>query len=169
MDDTTASEVIPIGGESHAQAIADRVIQWSQENRVHLNSAKCKELRIAFSKEPAAFDPVVIEGKKIEVVSSVKLLGLKLASDLTWNDHITEVVKKAIKSLYFLIQLKRARVPPHDLALLYISCVKSAIDHTVSVFYNTLPQYLKNELLRLEKRALSIITSGGHEVPQQLA
>ena len=106
MDDTTASDVIPKGRESHAQAIADRVIQWSQENRIHL---KCKELRIYFSKEPATFDPVVIEGRETEVVSSVKLLGLKLASDLTWNDHITEVVEKASKRFYFLIQLKRAR------------------------------------------------------------
>ena len=84
---------------------------------------KCKELRISFSKEPAAFDPVVIEGKEIEIVSSVKLLDLKLASDLTWNDHITEVVKKASKSLYFLIQLKRARVPPHESrTFLYFMC-----------------------------------------------
>ena len=60
-----------------------------------------------------------------------------------------------------IFQLKRARVPPHDLALFYISCVRSVIDHAVPAFDNALPQYLKNELLRLEKRALSIITSGG--------
>ena len=80
--------------------------KWSHENRVHLNSDKCKQFRISFSKEPAAFDPVVIKGREIEVVSSIKSLGLKLASDLTWNDHITEVVKKASKKLYFLIQLR---------------------------------------------------------------
>ena len=86
MDDTAASEVIPKGGESHGQAIADRVIQWSQENRVHLNSDKCKELRISFSKEPAAFVPVVIEGMEIEVVSSVKLLGLKRRLEAVFLD-----------------------------------------------------------------------------------
>ena len=102
MDDDTASQVIPKGGECHAQAIADRVIQFTQEKRVHLNSDKCKELGISFFKEPVAFDPVVIEGKEIEVVSSVKLLGLTLASDLTWNDHITKVVKKAGKRFVFL-------------------------------------------------------------------
>ena len=48
VDNTTASEVIPKDGEIHAQAIAERVIQWSQENRVHLNSDKRKELRIFF-------------------------------------------------------------------------------------------------------------------------
>ena len=55
-----------------------------------------------------------------------------------------------------------------NLALFYISCARSEIDHVVPAFYSALPQYLKNELLRLEKRALSIRTSGGREVPQQL-
>ena len=61
----------------------------------------------------------------IEVVSSIKLLGLKLASDLTWNDHITEVVKEASKRFYFLIQPKRARISLHD---------------AVPAFYNALPR-----------------------------
>ena len=67
-------------GESHAQSIADCVIEWSRENRVHLNSDKCKELLISFSKRPGFFDPIVIEGKELEVVGSVKLLGLNIAT-----------------------------------------------------------------------------------------
>ena len=52
VDNTTVSEVIVKGGESHVQAIANRVIAWSRENRVQLNDDKCKELRISFeSKE----------------------------------------------------------------------------------------------------------------------
>ena len=46
VDDTTASETVPKEGESHTQSIADCVIEWSRENRVHLNSDKCKEFRI---------------------------------------------------------------------------------------------------------------------------
>ena len=38
VDDTTVSK------ESHVQAIANRVIEWSHENRVQLNAVKCKEL-----------------------------------------------------------------------------------------------------------------------------
>ena len=36
-------------------------------------------------------------------------------------------------------------------------CVRSTIDYGVPVFHNVLPQYLKNELIHIEKRALSII------------
>ena len=48
-------------------------------------------------------------------------------------------------------------MPPSDLVLFYTSCVRSGVDYAVPVFYNALPQYLKNELVRIEKRALSII------------
>ena len=51
MDDTTLSEVVVKGGESHAKAIANRVVVWSRENRVQLDADKCKELRISFAKE----------------------------------------------------------------------------------------------------------------------
>ena len=38
--------------------------------------------------------------------------------------------------------------------------MRSVIDYAAPVFSNGLPQYLKKELVRLEKRAISIITSG---------
>ena len=45
VDNTTTSEVVAKGGASNAQHIADCVSQWSLDNRVQLNSEKCKELR----------------------------------------------------------------------------------------------------------------------------
>ena len=75
VDDTTVSEVVVKGREIHVQAIADSVIEWSHENRVQRNAGKCKELRISFAKEQRVFDPVIIEGKEVEWVTSTKLLG----------------------------------------------------------------------------------------------
>ena len=97
VDNTTVSEVVVKGGESHAQAIGNRVIEWSRENRVELNADKCKELRISFAKEQRVFDPVIIEGKEVKLVTSTKLLGLTIVNDLTWNGHVTEKTKKACK------------------------------------------------------------------------
>ena len=56
--------------------------------------------------------------------------------------------------------LLKPRSRNKDLALFYVSCVRSVIDYAAPVFFNGLPQYLKKELVRLEKRAISIITSG---------
>ena len=59
--------------------------------------------------------------------------------------------------MYYLIQLKRAKVPPKDLCLFFVTCARSVIDYGIVSFYNSLPMYLKNEFKRLEKRAVAII------------
>jgi len=76
-------------------------------------------MQISFSKFQREFEPILINGDALEVVENVKLLGLNISSNLTWNIHINEIVKKASKRLYFLIQLKRAKVARTDLGLFY--------------------------------------------------
>ena len=64
------------------------VVQWSLENRVQLNNDKCKEMRISFTKSQQELERILINGDALKVVDSVKLLGLNISSDLTWNIHI---------------------------------------------------------------------------------
>lgn len=51
VDDTTTSDIVAKGAGSNSQIITNFVAQWSSENRVKLNSDKCKELRISFAKK----------------------------------------------------------------------------------------------------------------------
>ena len=53
------SEVVAKGNRSCAQDIADKVSEWSMQNRVKLNSEKCKELRISFVKNEPQFAPIL--------------------------------------------------------------------------------------------------------------
>ena len=130
VDDTTASEIVPRGCDSNTQVIVDKFISWSYENRVQLNSGKCKELRISFSKQPPVFEPIIVDGQKLEVVKSAKLLGIiTINSDLSWNNHIDEVIKKVNKIIYYLIQLKHANISPKDLSLFYVTCIRSVMDY----------------------------------------
>ena len=55
----------------------------------------------------------------------VVVLGLTISNDLTWNAHITEIIKKASKRPYFLIQLKRANVSEGGLSRFYTACIRS--------------------------------------------
>ena len=93
-------------------------------------------------------DAVVIGGKEVAVLITAKLLGLTISTNLTWNGHIEEVVKKASK------------LPPTHLILVYNTSVRSVIDYAVRVLYDALPPYLINELVGIEKRAMSIIMPG---------
>ena len=66
-------------------------------------------MQFSFAKFQQESELLCIYSDVIEVVDSVKLLGLNISSDLTWEIHINEIVKKASKRLYFLVQLKRAK------------------------------------------------------------
>ena len=92
---------------------------------------------ISFTKSQQEFEPILINGDALEVVDSVKLLGLNISSDLTWNIHINEILKKASKKLYFLLQLKRAKVTRTDLGLFYSSCIRSIMDYAVPAYHFT--------------------------------
>ena len=76
---------------------------------------------------PGTFDPVSIDGNEIEVVNSAKLIGIIISDNLTWNAHVNEVVKKASKKLYFLVQLKQARLPPSDESRLFTTRFRSTL------------------------------------------
>ena len=154
------SEVVAKGNHSCAQGIVDRVAEWSQCNRFQLNSDKSKEMQISFAKTKHAFDPLLIDGKELEVVSSVKLLGLTISDNLCWKEHISEITKKAAKRIYFLLQLKRAGVSKDDLLTFYKSCIRSVLDYAVPVLHTSLPRYLMSDLERIQKRVLSIIIPG---------
>ena len=84
VDDTTASETINKSQQSRAQAIADEMSQWHENNKMKLNEAKCKELRISFSKVPRDFNPTYINDKCVKVVESCKLLGMIINNKLTY-------------------------------------------------------------------------------------
>ena len=74
-----------------------------------------------------------------------------------WTKLSTEKVNKR---LYFLSQLKRAKVKPKDLTTFYITCIRSMMEYACALFHDSLPQYLSNDLEYCQKRALRIIHPG---------
>ena len=82
---------------------------------------------------------------------------MHISRDLKWNNHILEIVKKVSKRLYFLRQLKRAKTQPKDLLTFYLTCVRPVMEYACPVYNDSLPIHLKEDLEKLQKRALRII------------
>ena len=61
------------------------------------------KLRTSFARTTPEFNPILINEEELEIVQSAKLLGVAISHNLSWNNHITEIVKKAAKRLYFLV------------------------------------------------------------------
>ena len=45
--------------------------------------------------------------QELDIVQSAKLLIVTATNNLLWNEHINDVVKKASKRLYFLVQFRK--------------------------------------------------------------
>ena len=111
-----------------------------------LNSGKCKELRINFTKDPCRDEPVKVNDKHFEVVTSAKILGMTITDDLKWNVHVANILLKASKRLYLLKQLKRANVDTNSLNKFYCACIRSVLEYACQAFHSGLPNYLSKEI-----------------------
>jgi len=62
---------------------------------------------------------VTLSGTPVERVTTFKLLGVHVAKDLKWTQHVEAITSKAASRLYFLKQLKRSGAVIDDLVCFY--------------------------------------------------
>ena len=123
IDDTTLAKSVLRNETSYMQLHIHELVRQSKADGFQLNESKYKELRISFSGSGSSVDHITINDKQIEAVSSTKLLGVVVWDNLRWNAHVESICKKAAMCLYFLKQLRRAKVPPKDMLLSYPTCM----------------------------------------------
>ena len=100
--------------------------------------------------------PLLVGSSLIEKVSCYKLLGVHLSDNLTWNKHVTYIVKKGSKRLYALRVLKKCGLTDRQLILVYCSIIRSVLEYA-SPAWAGLTQYLSDHIESVQKRALRII------------
>ena len=67
VDDTSCSEIVTKGSESKLQEALDDFSRQASLDGFQLNKAKCKERRIGFSNSNHDFEPLVLNGKPLEL------------------------------------------------------------------------------------------------------
>ena len=102
VDYTSMAEAVLKGQPSRIQVAVDDLVGQAETYKFQLNKTKCKELQVSFSRSVELFKAVTINNKPIEVVTSVKRLGLTISNNLKWSDHIENVIKKGALRLYLL-------------------------------------------------------------------
>ena len=157
VDDITVLEIIPRNSILLLGFAANDIHRFSIDRKMKLNSTKCKEMTINFLTNLNFIpSPIIIGTNTIQSVSSYKLLGVTISSDLSWNRHVEYVTKKANKTLYSLRILKRCGIPRSSLVKVYSSLIRPVLEYAVPVWQN-LTQVLACSLENVQKRALHII------------
>ena len=87
-DDTTVIGLITDGDETAYREEVENLTSWCQDNNLHLNVSKTKELIVDYRKQQReGHAPIAINGTTVERVSSYRFLVVHITEDLTWTHH----------------------------------------------------------------------------------
>ena len=105
---------------------------WLDRQHMKLNLSKVKKMVISRKKSLPTLK-VCIDGHQIESVTSFKLLGVTVTSDLSWRCHITSTCARAKKLLGFLYRVFRL-AGTSCLRRLYTALVLPVLDYSSSIW-----------------------------------
>ena len=128
---------------------------WTNQNDMRLNSEKCKEMIIDFSRNyslTSGIQSVTIGEQVLERVEHAKMLGVTISNNLTWSKHVDNIVSKAGKRVYMLYQLKRAGFSQNDLVKIYVSIVQPVLEYACPASSTSLQKKLSDAIEMIQKR-----------------
>ena len=165
VDDSLLIEVVNSAAASQMQSRANGILSWTAENDMKINASKTKELRISFKRKNENWIPLNMNGEQIKPVTSAKILGVTISDRLTWENHITDLVKKTSCRLYFLRMLKRAGATTPDLVTVYTSLIRPLMEYCSPVWHTSLTRSQTKLLEAIQRRALNIIDCTNISLP----
>ena len=119
VDDVTIGEVVHKAEPSHLQSHVDALSTWSELNSMKPKPEKCKVMHVSFLRNGPPSPVITIGNQVLESVTSLRLLGVIIQTNLKWDLQVEQVIKRASRRLYILCKLKRNGVPTSDLVLIY--------------------------------------------------
>ena len=97
-----------------------------------LNVKKCKLMTITRSKSPPR--PLYTIGSDtLEIVNNYKCLGVTITSDLSWKQHINNIVSKTTKLFGFIRRIVKCR-DPGTIVKLYCSLCRPILEYASTVW-----------------------------------
>ena len=94
----------------------DKLYKWGSQNLVSFNTNKTQCCLISRS-ENKNFPDILFGSNTLKMCDSLSMLGVSVASDLSYNEHISSVAKSAARKISFLFRSKRFFTPLHLLTL----------------------------------------------------
>ena len=130
----------------------DSLSQWLNNNLLTLNYEKTKFMIFANKKQSTNVD-ITIQNKKVSQETSFKYLGVTLSSDLTWHNHIDNMIAKINQRLGVLRRVKEF-LDLETRCVLYTSLVLPLFD---TIWGDKNNSVLMISLQVLENKAAKII------------
>ncbi|XP_063827163.1 uncharacterized protein LOC135076673 [Ostrinia nubilalis] len=131
----------------------DRVVAWSEENRLQFNTSKCVTISFTRAHNPTLND-YKVAGVTMTRVTEVRDLGVQLTSSLTFKDHVTKICKKAYRNLGFILRRSQGFKNIGAIVALYNALVRSHLECNSVVWsphetkYSVMLERIQNKFIR---------------------
>ena len=131
----------------------------SDDLKMILNASKTKAFVINYSDNYQFTPRLRVPGNisDLEVVSSVKIVGVTLTDDLKFHEHVDKIVKSANHKLWMLRRLMGFGLSKTDLIEIYEMFIRSRLEYCVPAWNSSLTESDKEEIERVQKTMLKII------------
>uniref|UniRef100_A0AAV2MQA3 Alkylated DNA repair protein AlkB homologue 8 N-terminal domain-containing protein n=1 Tax=Knipowitschia caucasica TaxID=637954 RepID=A0AAV2MQA3_KNICA len=156
-DDTTLIGLISNNDESAYRREVDRLVSWCSGNNLELNAQKTVEMIVDFRKSTVPPAPPSVMDSPITSVESFRFLGTTITQDLKWEPTISSLIKKAQQRMYFLRQLRKAKLPAQMLVQFYTAIIESILTSSVTVWFAGATVRDKQRLQRIVRSAEEVI------------
>ena len=163
VDDTALTELLQYSTQpTEMQSCFQQLLNWSANNDMAVNFSKTKELVMGPPSITSNLPLLHSDTGYIQRVTSVKLLGIHLDANFSWQTHVEAMVSKATQRLYFLKQLKRAGVAHAQLLHFYLAVIRPVLEYAAPLWNHLLTKTQSNKIEAIQRRAINIIFSYTH-------
>ena len=126
--------------------------QCGADNLVNFNVSKTQFLPISLSSTPSDIS-LIFENNEIEPLDSINILGVQVASNFSWREHIMNIAKSASKILGALFRRKKY-FSSEQLLKIYKGLIRPCLEYCSHVWGASSYTYL---LDRVESKAIRLI------------
>ena len=134
----------------------DYISNWTSENLMLLNEAKCNYMIFSRSKEDFA-TRLSVNNVKLDRVNASKILGVWIDDNLSWSRNCKEICIKAYSRLQMLTKLKYVGVQTEDLLEIYLLYIRSIAEYCSVAFHSSITIEDSEKLERIQKTCLRVI------------
>ena len=137
----------------------EKISIWLKVNKLSLNVKKTKAMIFHMPQKKVQLPLLQIAESNIECVDNFNFLGITINKHLNWTSHVDALASKISKTIGVLSSLKHI-LSINILRTIYNSLIVCYLNYGVLVW--GAQSNLNNKIVKLQKRAVRIITSSNY-------
>ena len=140
-----------------SQNYLENVEKWTNDNKSKLNVEKSNVMIFNFTEDFQFSTRLYMENNLLEIITSTKLLGTIISSDLKWHENTEMIVKKAYKRMLILHKLYSFNIEDQDMVNIYSLYIRSVLEQSCQVWHHSLSEDDITDIERVQKVACRVI------------